>query len=98
VLAGVSAGVIGLDSEGCVTIVNRAAARLINAEPEELEGRHYAEAVPELSAIIRRALQEPLGHASGEATVRRGGTVRSLSVQVASEAGAGEAGFHRYLR
>ncbi|HWE05729.1 MAG TPA: PAS domain-containing sensor histidine kinase [Rhizomicrobium sp.] len=93
VLAGVSAGVIGLDGEGCVTIVNRAAARLINAEPEELEGRHYAEAVPELSAIIRRALQEPLGHASGEATVRRGGTVRSLSVQVASEAGAGEAGF-----
>ncbi|HEY2446829.1 MAG TPA: PAS domain-containing sensor histidine kinase [Rhizomicrobium sp.] len=93
VLAGVSAGVIGLDSEGCVTIVNRAAARLINAEPEELVGRHYAEAVPELSAIIRRALHEPIAHASGEATLRRGGTVRSLSVQVASEAGAGEAGF-----
>jgi len=93
VLAGVSAGVIGLDGSGHVTIVNRAAARLLNAAPDELEGRHHAQAVPELCAIIRRALQEPIGRASGEATVKRGGTVRSLSVQVASEAGEGEAGF-----
>ncbi|HEX4080907.1 MAG TPA: PAS domain-containing sensor histidine kinase [Rhizomicrobium sp.] len=93
VLAGVSAGVIGLDGDGHVTIVNRAAARLLNAEPDEIEGQHYAEAVPELSAIIRRALHEPVARASGEATVRRGGTIRSLSVQVAGEAGAGEAGF-----
>ncbi|HEY3778715.1 MAG TPA: PAS domain-containing sensor histidine kinase [Rhizomicrobium sp.] len=93
VLAGVSAGVIGLDSEGNVTIVNRAAARLLNAEPEELEGRHYAEAVPELAGIVRRALNEPMTRASGEATLRRGGTVRSLSVQVAGEAGADETGF-----
>jgi two-component system nitrogen regulation sensor histidine kinase NtrY len=93
VLAGVSAGVIGLDRDGDVTIVNRAAARLLNAEPEELEGRHYSEAMPELSGIIRRALLEPVARASGEATVRRGSTMRSLSVQVASEAGTGEAGF-----
>jgi two-component system nitrogen regulation sensor histidine kinase NtrY len=90
VLAGVSAGVIGLDGEGKITIVNRAAARLLNATPEEIEGRHYAEAVPELSGLIRRALQEPIGRASGEATVKRGGTVRSLSVQVDSEQGAGD--------
>ncbi|HTT82779.1 MAG TPA: PAS domain-containing sensor histidine kinase [Rhizomicrobium sp.] len=92
VLAGVSAGVIGLDPDGNITIVNRAAARLLNAEPEELEGQHYAEAVPELSAIIRRALHEPVARAIGEATVKRSGKMRSLSVQVASEAGF-EAGF-----
>ena len=93
VLAGVSAGVVGLDRDGNVTIVNRAAARLLNSDRDELEGRHYAEAVPELSALIRRALHEPVGRASGEATVRRGLTVRNLSVQVSSEAGEGEAGF-----
>ncbi len=93
VLAGVSAGVIGLDGDGRVTIVNRAAQRLLNAAPEEIEGRHYAEAVPELAGLIRRALQEPIGRASGEATVKRGGSVRSLSVQVDSEKGEGEAGF-----
>jgi two-component system nitrogen regulation sensor histidine kinase NtrY len=93
VLAGVSAGVIGLDGDGNITIVNRAAARLLNAEPEEIEGRHYAETVPELSGLIRRALREPVARASGEATVRRGGTTRSLSVQVSGEEGAGDAGF-----
>ncbi|HXM00944.1 MAG TPA: PAS domain-containing sensor histidine kinase [Rhizomicrobium sp.] len=93
VLAGVSAGVIGLDGEGRITIVNRAAARLLNAAHEEIEGRHYAEAVPELAGLIRRALAEPIGRASGEASVKRGGKVRNLSVQVDSEKGEGEAGF-----
>jgi two-component system, NtrC family, nitrogen regulation sensor histidine kinase NtrY len=91
VLAGVSAGVIGLDAEGNITIVNRAAARLLNAAPEEMEGQHYAGAVPELAALIRRAIQEPVGRSSGEVTVKRGGKVRTLSVQVGSE--AGEAGY-----
>ncbi len=92
VLAGVSAGVIGLDSEGRITIVNRAAARLLNAPQDELVGRHYAEAVPELSGLIRRALLEPIGRAGGETTVKRSGTVRSLSVQVDGEKGP-EAGY-----
>ena len=61
VLSGVSAGVIGLDRDGKITIVNRAAARLLNATPDELEGRHYSESVPELGALIRRALSEPVG-------------------------------------
>jgi len=85
VLAGVSAGVIGLDVDGRITIVNRAAARLLNSSPAELVSQHYSEAVPELAGLIRRALQEPIGRAGGEATVKRGGTVRSLSVQVDSE-------------
>ncbi len=87
VLAGVSAGVIGIDSEGTITIVNRAAARLLNAATDELEGRHYAEAVPELAGLIRTALSEPVGRASGEANIKRAGSLRKLSVQVASEEG-----------
>ncbi len=93
VLGGVSAGVIGLDHDGIITIVNRATARLMNADHAEIEGRHYSEAVPELAALIRRAIGEPVGRASGEATIKRGGTVRSLSVQVDSEKGPGEGGF-----
>ena len=87
VLAGVSAGVIGVDSDGVITIVNRAAARLLTANHEEIEGRHYTEAVPELSDLIRRALHEPAARSSGEAIVKRGATVRTLSVQVAGEDG-----------
>jgi two-component system nitrogen regulation sensor histidine kinase NtrY len=85
VLAGVSAGVVGLDNDGRITIVNRMAARLLNAEPDEIEGQHYSETMPELAALIRRAIQEPVGRASGEATIKRGSMTRNLSVQVASE-------------
>ena len=93
VLAGVSAGVIGIDHHGTITIVNRAAARLMNATPEELEGQHYSESVPELAGLIRRAIAEPVGRASGEVTVKRGTTTRALSVQVASERGPDSSGF-----
>ncbi|MEI9886945.1 MAG: PAS domain-containing sensor histidine kinase [Rhizomicrobium sp.] len=93
VLGGVSAGVIGIDHDGMITIVNRAAARLLNSAPEELEGRHYSESVPELAALIRRAITEPVARAGGEVTVKRGSTTRALSVQVSSERGTDSSGY-----
>ncbi|MGN6147954.1 MAG: ATP-binding protein [Rhizomicrobium sp.] len=91
VLAGVSAGVVGLDNEGNVTLLNRAAERLLDAAPQEIEGQHYSQVMPELSALIRKAVHEPVGRASGEVSVKRAGKVRNLSVQVDSE--RGDAGF-----
>ncbi len=88
VLSGVSAGVIGVANDGTITIVNRAAARLLNAAPEEMEGRHYSECVPELAALIRKAISEPVARAGGEVIIKRAGNPRSLSVQVSSERGA----------
>jgi two-component system nitrogen regulation sensor histidine kinase NtrY len=93
VLSGVSAGVIGLDHDGTITIVNRAAARLLNATPEELAGRHYSESVPELAGLIRRAISEPVGRAGGEVNIKRTGSPRALSVQVSSERGPNATGF-----
>ncbi len=88
VLSGVSAGVIGIANDGMITIVNRAAARLLNSTPEAMEARPYSDVVPELAALIRRAISEPVGRASGEVIVKRTGSARSLSVQVSSERGA----------
>ncbi|HJT43365.1 MAG TPA: PAS domain-containing sensor histidine kinase [Rhizomicrobium sp.] len=85
VLSGVSAGVIGLDGEGRITIINRAAARLLNAAPKDLEHSHYSDAVPELAPLILRAMSEPVGRAGGEVSIKRGGASRALSVQVTSE-------------
>jgi two-component system nitrogen regulation sensor histidine kinase NtrY len=93
VLSGVSAGVIGLDHDGNITIVNRAAARLLNGTPEEIEGRHYSESVPELAALIRRAISEPAARAGGEVVIKRTGVPRALSVQVSSERGTNAHGF-----
>jgi two-component system nitrogen regulation sensor histidine kinase NtrY len=90
VLSGVSAGVIGLDGEGRITIINRAAARLLNAAPEDMETSHYSEAVPELAPLILRAMSEPVGRSGGEVTIKRGGAPRTLSVQVTSEKGSAD--------
>ncbi|MBW8708880.1 MAG: HAMP domain-containing protein, partial [Alphaproteobacteria bacterium] len=90
VLSGVSAGVIGLDGEGRITIINRAAARLLNAAPEDMETNHYSDAVPELAPLILRAMSEPAGRAGGEVTIKRAGTPRTLSVQVTSERGSAD--------
>jgi len=90
VLSGVSAGVIGIDHDGHITIVNRAAARLLNAVPEDLEASHYSESLPELAPLVQRAMSEPVGRAGGEITIKRAGSPRSLSVQVTSERGTAD--------
>jgi two-component system nitrogen regulation sensor histidine kinase NtrY len=87
VLAGITAGVIGIDGDGRVTLLNRTASRLLDVAPDEVEGRHYSESVPELAGLIRRAMAEPLGRAAGQVDVRRNGALRYLNVQVSSEAG-----------
>ncbi len=91
-LAGVSAGVVGLDGEGRITLINRTASQLLNAAPEEIEGRHYAQSIPELAGLIRRAMHEPSGRIAGQVDVKRDGVVRHLNVQVSSEVGEKEHG------
>src|SRR6202012_5107114 len=56
VLAGASAGVIGVDSEGRISILNRSAERLIGLTEAEALGRRLAEIVPEV-ADMRIAAQ-----------------------------------------
>ncbi len=84
-LAGVSAGVVGLDNEGRVTLINRTASRLLGIKPEDVETRHYSECMPELASLIRRAIHEGAPKAAAQVDVRRRGALRHLNVQVSSE-------------
>jgi two-component system nitrogen regulation sensor histidine kinase NtrY len=93
VLAGVSAGIVGLDGEGRITLLNRTASRLLDVASEETEGRHYTESMPELAGLIRRAMAEPSGRAAGQLDVRRHNALRYLNVQVSSETGDKSHGF-----
>ncbi len=58
VLTGVSAGVLGLDRQGCITLANRSAERLLGASAEDLVGRRLNDAVPELGALFDKAEEE----------------------------------------
>ncbi|MCC2110713.1 MAG: PAS domain-containing protein, partial [Hyphomicrobiales bacterium] len=89
VLAGVSAGVLGLDSRGRIDLVNRSALRLLEAEASQFLGNTTAETVPEISTIVDMALDEPHRMHLGQVTIVRRGHERNLTVRVTSEVSEG---------
>jgi two-component system nitrogen regulation sensor histidine kinase NtrY len=80
VLLGVSAGVIGLDSMGNVSAVNRQAGELLALAPGESDGRPLAEIAPEL-AMVAAGAQSHGGEAEEDVDVTRGGESRRLRVR-----------------
>ena len=83
VLAGASAGVIGVDGKGCVSILNRSAERLIGWSEAEALGRPLAEVFPELADIMAAA--QAGGRMQDQVTITRKGRERNLSVRITSE-------------
>jgi len=83
VLSSVTSGVIGLDAEGRVDFLNRAATRLLNLDETTDHGRPLADSVPEFAALLDR-LREGIGEvAQEEIKVSRGGRLESLLVRMA---------------
>jgi two-component system nitrogen regulation sensor histidine kinase NtrY len=86
VLAGASAGVIGVDGNGCVSILNRSAEKLIDRAEAQALGRPLVEVMPELADIMTAA-QSGAG-TQDQVTISRNGRERNLSVRVTSEQSA----------
>src|SRR5271154_7369859 len=55
VLSGASAGVIGVNGDGRISILNRSAERLVGRVESEALGRPLAEVAPELAEIFQAA-------------------------------------------
>jgi two-component system nitrogen regulation sensor histidine kinase NtrY len=87
VLAGVSAGVIGLDPEGRLNILNRSAERLIGRPEAEVIGAPVAEAIPELAVLVDQA-KAGIQRVQGTVTLARAGRERTINVRVTTEASA----------
>ncbi len=86
VLAGVTAGVIGVDDTGMITLANTSARTLIDPDGEDLVDRRLEEVVPELAGLLG-----PVA-AGGERKLReeqislvRDGRERTVTVRVTSE-------------
>ena len=86
VLAGASAGVIGVDGNGCVSILNRSAEKLIGRTEAEALGRPLVEVFPELADIMAAA--QSGARTQDQVTISRNGRERNLSVRVTSEQSA----------
>ena len=86
VLAGVSAGVIGIDRGLRITLVNRSASRLLETEENALLGRPVATAVPEFSSLFSAAIDEQAGRRPArEIRIERGEHQRILTVKITVE-------------
>jgi two-component system nitrogen regulation sensor histidine kinase NtrY len=85
VLAGASAGVIGVNSEGRISILNRSAERLIERSESEVLGHPLAEVAPELSDIFEAARSGSQRLVQRQVALKRGGQERNFSVRVTSE-------------
>jgi two-component system, NtrC family, nitrogen regulation sensor histidine kinase NtrY len=85
VLAGASAGVIGINADGRITILNRSAERLIARSESEALGRPLTEIAPELAEIFEAARNGNQRLVQRQVTVSRNGQERNFSVRVTSE-------------
>jgi two-component system nitrogen regulation sensor histidine kinase NtrY len=85
VLAGASAGVIGVDAEGRISILNRSAERLIGQSQAEAAGRRLTDIVPELKDILANAQTGAQRLVQDQVTISREGRERNLSVRVTTE-------------
>jgi two-component system nitrogen regulation sensor histidine kinase NtrY len=83
VLAGASAGVIGVDGEGNVSILNRSAEKLIARTEANALGKPLTEVLPELADIMAAA--QSGARTQDQVTISRNGRERNLSVRVTSE-------------
>ena len=86
VLAGASAGVVGVDSHGLVRILNRSAEKLIGRSEDEALGKPLNDVFPELADIMFAATTG--ARTQDQVTISRNGRERNLSVRVTGEQSA----------
>ena len=85
VLSGVTAGVVGVDSDGVVTLVNRSAETLLQMKAANLVGQPLAKSVPEFAPVLKRAQKQGKRLVTDQVTLRRQGSERNFAVRVTSE-------------
>jgi two-component system nitrogen regulation sensor histidine kinase NtrY len=85
VLSGVSAGVIGLDQEGRISLPNGVGNDLLSSKLEEHIGEPLASIVPELAELIEQAIRRPDRRNEAQIRLKRGRNTRLLLTRVTAE-------------
>ena len=85
VLAGASAGVIGVNASGHISILNRSAERLMGRSESEVLGLPLTRVAPELGEIFEAARTGNQRLIQKQMAMRRDGQERNYSVRVTSE-------------
>jgi two-component system nitrogen regulation sensor histidine kinase NtrY len=91
VLSGVSAGVIGIDVAGRVTIANRTALRVLGLDEPAAKERQVAELIPQLGPVVAAAMRDARPEHRDQIALTRSGRERTLNVRVTTERSDGQA-------
>jgi two-component system nitrogen regulation sensor histidine kinase NtrY len=91
VLSGVTAGVVGVDTDGTITLVNRSAETLLGAKEKNLSGQPLAKAIPEFAPLLKRAQKQGRHLLTDQLAIRRRGEERNFAVRVTTEGAGHEA-------
>ena len=91
VLSGVSSGVLSLDGDGHITIINRSAESLLGTGGRLL-GESISLVAPEIAAFVTEALQGRQRQSSGQIAITRGGRDRMVNVRAVREGEGSGAG------
>ncbi|WP_209015880.1 PAS domain-containing sensor histidine kinase [Roseibium sp. RKSG952] len=86
VLSGVSTGVIGIDDEASIMLVNRSAQALLGVTEVEILHKPLGEVIPELEEALELWLQR--GNDRGQEAqieIKRGGRIRTVNVRITTE-------------
>ncbi|MEP3275398.1 MAG: PAS domain-containing sensor histidine kinase [Stappiaceae bacterium] len=86
VLAGVTSGVIGIDENGVITLLNRSALTLLDAQEAPLIGERIDVVIPELASFIEDSLSLDIaGSRQTQITMVRGGLERIVNIRLTTE-------------
>lgn len=85
VLAGVSAGVIGISARGLITIVNPSTEALLGASREDLLGRPITDVLPEVTNLVEEMSHGRQRLMQQQVQIARSGKERIINVRVTSE-------------
>ena len=90
VLSGVSAGVIGLDSQDRITLVSRAAVDLLGMAESDLVGKKLKDTIPAFGTVLDKEVDYSLkARSQDEVTFYVGGEERTFAVMVTRERASG---------
>ncbi|HEX4112416.1 MAG TPA: PAS domain-containing sensor histidine kinase [Stellaceae bacterium] len=90
VLAGVSAGVIGLDQAGRINLPNRSASLLLATDLDLCIGQELIGVVPEMAGLFEEAKRRPERLAQAQIELTRHHRSQTLLVRIAAEREEGE--------
>ncbi len=86
VLSGVSTGVIGIDEEGRIMLVNRSAQTLLGVDEIAILNMPLEDVIPQLGAEISKTIHEDSGRShETQIEMALGGRQRTLNVRITSE-------------